>query len=118
MAATSGLAVSSSAIQQRVNARRALERLLASRDRVKALEIGAGNEGRAVTDQHDGVDAVVGLGTLDRVADLFTHAFRERVDRWVVDGDHGHPAPDFSANELGHVQMIASDGSSSPIQAQ
>ena len=66
-------------------------------------DVGAGDEGAAGADQHDGVDAGVGVERLRRVPERLAQRLGEGVDRRVVDGDDGDAA--LAVDGDGHGQI-------------
>ncbi len=70
--------------------------------RAEDLDVGAGDERGARADQHDRIDAGVGVGARHLLFDAFEHARAHRVDGRIVDGENRDAISDFVMNEFGH----------------
>ena len=65
-------------------------------------DVRAGDEGAPGTEQHDGLDRVVGDCLLDAVGDAGADMVAERVDGGIVDRQYGDAITDVEGNGLGH----------------
>src|SRR5690554_1196609 len=68
------------------------------------LDIGAGDEGVAVTYQNDGLDLGISLGGIETVLQSGAHGDTEGVDRRIVDSDNGNGALPFQCDDLRHAE--------------
>src|SRR5690606_25998363 len=68
------------------------------------LDVGAGDEGIAFADQHDGLDLSIGLGSVEAVLQTFTDRHAQSVDRRIVDSDNGNGALPFQCDHVRHAE--------------
>ena len=67
------------------------------------LDVGAGDKGRTLADQHDGLDLRIGFGCLEAVLKAFTHGNAQRVDGWIIDSDDRNGALSFQCDHVRHA---------------
>jgi hypothetical protein len=88
--------------QDPVDPARTLERRIAGLEGVEGLDVGAGDEGRALADQDNRVHRRIRRRARHSIADRLADTGGERVHRRVVDREDGDPAPDLLVHELRH----------------
>jgi hypothetical protein len=65
-------------------------------------DVGAGDEGAAAADQHDGIDVGILAEGLDAVLDAVAHAGGERIHRRIVDGQNSDAPLGGAKHGVGH----------------
>jgi hypothetical protein len=83
----------------------------ARRRLAELADVGAGDEGAAAADQHDGVDVGIGAEGLDALLDAVAHRRGQRVHRRIVDGEDADPPLRGAKHCVGHgVLSLVGDG--------
>src|SRR6185295_15836749 len=94
------------ALELCVRAGRTRHRVLGRPQQLEGLDVGAGDEGGAGADQHDGFGGRVGDAALHRLVDLPPDRGRQRIHRRVVDRDDGDAVFQLVADKIRHEDSL------------
>src|SRR4029077_10890708 len=71
-------------------------------------DVGAGDKAAPRADQDHRLHRRVGIPLVDRRDDAFGHTRRQRVDRWVIDGNDADPVRVFKTDQFTLAHVVSS----------